>query len=154
MAKKTMDPKDLAKVYDEVSEDSGKFRQLIEKNAMDPARIEEMFNRNYSADARYPELSNVEEMTSGEYAALYRKMAEDVKTNPGEFEAHIKHLGMTPDELSTLLNQISGGVEKYPEIWESNEKAQMLHPKNLSMLASAFKEDTAEAFSRIKGFEK
>lgn len=154
MKNKAMDAKELSKVYGEVSEDSGKFRDLIEKSAMSPEKIDEMFERDYSADSKYPELSNVEGMTASEYAGLYKKMASDIKATPEAFEPHARSLGMTNEELSDLFEMISGGIEKYPEIWSSTEKAQMLHPKNLSMLAAAFKEDTKEAISRIKGFGK
>ena len=152
MSNKPMDAKDLSRVYDEVSEGSEKFREMIEKNAMSHEQIEEMIGKYINADAKYPELAAVEGMTSKEFAALYKKMAEDIRSAAEEFEAHKEQLGMSPDELSTLFTQISGGIEKYPEVWESSERAQMLHPKNLLMLVTAFKEDAAEAFGRIKGF--
>ena len=154
MPKNMMDPKVFLEVYDQVSENSDKFREMIEKNAMAPEKIQQMIERDYSADARYPELANVEKMTSQEFAALYAKMAEDVKSDPQKFEEQARQFGMTSEELADLFTQISGGIEKYPEVWESTEKAQMLHPRNLAMLAAACREDFREAIEKIKGFEK
>lgn len=153
MSHSPMTPEDVSKLYEEVSEDSGKFRERIEKNAMSPEKIQEMIERNYSADKKYPELASVEEMTGSEFAELYKQMAEDVKSSPDAFEPHARELGMTPGELSTLFTKISGGIEKYPEVWASKEKAQLFHPRNLVMLASALKEDTSEALGHIRGFE-
>ena len=152
MSHSLMTPEDVSRVYEELSGNSKKFKERIEKNAMSPDRIMEMIEGNYNADNRYPELASIEEMTSAEFIELYKKMAEDVKSTPEKYEAHAREIGMTADELSSLFTMISGGVEKYPEVWASKDKAQLLHPGNLSMLASALKEDTAEALRHIKGF--
>ena len=77
-------------------------------------------------------------MTSADYAAMYKKMAEDVKSSPEKFEEHIKASGMSADELELLFSSIHGTIEKYPEIWEAKENAQLLHPKHLAILASGF----------------
>lgn len=154
MSHSPMTPEDVSKLYEEVSENSGKFKERIEKNAMSPDKIQQMIERDYSADKKYPELAAVEEMTGAEFVELYKKMAEDVKSSPEAFEPHAREFGMTPDELSALFGKISGSIEKYPEIWESKEKAQLFHPRNFSMLASALKEDTAEALGHIKGFDE
>ena len=154
MSHSPMTPEDVSKVYEKVSEDSGKFKERIEKNAMSHEEIQGMIERNYSADRKYPELASVEEMTGMEFAELYKKVAEDVKSSPEEFKTQAEQMGMTPDELSDLFERISGGIQKYPEVWESKEHAQLLNPKNLAMLASALKEDTVEALEHIKGFGK
>lgn len=153
MKNKPMDAQELSKVYDEISEDSGKFKEMIEKNTADPEKIASLLDGFVDNESRYPELKSVDPMSASEFSALYRKMSEDVKATPDSFEVHTKPLGMTPDQLSTLFEQIAGGVESYPEIWDSQEKAQILHPRNLMMLASAFKENTREAIGRIRGID-
>ena len=154
MANKKMDAKELSKLYDEVSEDSGKFKEMIEKNAMDPEILDWVIGGFFDPGQRYPELSSGEGMTAKDYAELYKKMSAEVKKLPDKYEEHAKPLGMTADQLSGMFDRISGGVEKYPEVWESLEKAQILHPRNLAMLATAFRESTAEALSKIRGIDE
>lgn len=154
MAQKKMDAKELSKLYGEVSEDSGKFRELIEKQAMDPDMLDWVLSGFATDELKYDELATVENMTAEDFAKLYKDMSAKIKASPAKFEKQAKPLGMTADQLSNMFDRISGGVEKYPEVWDSLEKAQLLHPRNLAMLATAFRENTAEALSKIKGISK
>ena len=154
MPRNMMDAKELLKVYDEVSEDSGKFKEMIEKNAMDPEKLDEILGEHFEDIQKYPELAAVENMTPADYAALYRRMSQEIMASKATFEPHAETVGMDPDQLANLFERISGGIEEYPEIWESKENARMLHPRNLMMLATAFKEQTSEAFGKIKGVKE
>ena len=151
MTKNNMDAKELSRVYDEVSEDTGRFREMIEKSAMDHEAIDKILAGFFDDDQKYPELAAVEDMTPADFAELYGKMSEEIIASQEKFEPHAKSMGMEPGELSVLFKQISGGIQKYPEVWESKDKAQILHPRNLIMLATAFKENASEAFGKIKG---
>ena len=136
----------LVNTYDEMHEDAkksmSKLEALIEKAAMAPEQVEDMINRAELIDEAYPELDNIERITKGEgisaqeYAALYKKIAEDIREKPEKYEKHVKASGMPADELALLFEQINGSVEKYPEIWESKDAAQMLNPRNLAILVS------------------
>ena len=42
------------------------------------------------------------------------------------------------DELELLFTSINGVIEKYPEVWEAQKNAQLLHPKHLAILAAGF----------------
>lgn len=120
-----------------------RLAELVRKWAMPPeavsAMIENAFSQALTADEQYPELENIEQMTREEYARTYRKMAQQVAAAPEQFEEHARQIGMTAGELEVLFAEINGVVEKYPEVWESQERAQMLHPKNLGILLDVFK---------------
>lgn len=117
----------------------GKLRELIDKCAMDPEKVRDMIDNSPQADKLHPDLKNVEGMTSKDFAAIYKKMAEEIKANPDEFEPHTKASGMSAGDLEILFTEIYGVVDQYPEVWESQEAAQMLSPKNLSILVHAVK---------------
>lgn len=121
----------------EVKESMGKLRELIEKSAMDPVKVRELIENSPVADKFHPDLANVEGMTSRDFAAIYKQMAEEVKTDPEKFEAHTRAAGMSADELAILFTEINGVVDQYPEVWESKEAAQLLRPENLSILVHA-----------------
>ena len=134
--------KELRKTYDELHEEAKHslkgLEKLIEKNSMSLEDVVALIDNKMEGDELHPELKSIEEMTSADYAAMYKKMAEDVKSSPEKFEEHIKASGMSADELELLFSSIHGTIEKYPEIWEAKEKAQLLHPKHLAILASGF----------------
>lgn len=134
--------KELRKTYDELHEEAKHslkgLEKLIEKNSMSLEDVVALIDNKMEGDELYPELKSIEEMTSADYAAMYKKMAEDVKSSPEKFEEHIKASGMSADELELLFSSIHGTIEKYPEIWEAKENAQLLHPKHLAILASGF----------------
>ena len=134
--------KELRKTYDELHEEAKHslkgLEKLIEKNSMSLEDVVALIDNKMEGDELHPELKSIEEMTSADYAAMYKKMAEDVKSSPEKFEEHIKASGMSADELELLFSSIHGTIEKYPEIWEAKENAQLLHPKHLAILASAF----------------
>ena len=97
-----------------------------------------LIDNKMEGDVMHPELKAIEEMTSEDFAALYKKMAEDVKSSPEKYEPHLRASGMTADELSLLFASINGSIERYPEIWEARKNAELLHPKNLAVLVSGF----------------
>ena len=134
--------KELRKTYDELHEEAKHslkgLEKLIEKNSMSLEDVVALIDNKMEGDELHPELKSIEEMTSADYAAMYKKMAEDVKSSPEKFEEHIKASGMSADELELLFLSIHGTIEKYPEIWEAKENAQLLHPKHLAILASGF----------------
>ena len=134
--------KELKQTYEELHEEAkhslSGLEKLIEKNAMSLDEVVALIDNKMEGDELHPELKNIEEMTSADYAAMYKKMAEDVKNSPEKFESHIKASGMSADELSLLFASINGVIEKYPEIWEAKKNAELLHPKHLAVLASAF----------------
>jgi len=134
--------KELRKTYDELHEEAKHslkgLEKLIEKNSMSLEDVVALIDNKMEGDELHPELKSIEEMTSADYAAMYKKMAEDVKSSPEKFEEHIKASGMSADELELLFSSIHGTIEKYPEIWEAKENAQLLHPKHLAILASGF----------------
>ena len=55
------------------------LEKLIEKNAMDPVEVAELIDNKMEADIMHPELANIEKMTSTDFAALYKKMAEELE---------------------------------------------------------------------------
>lgn len=122
---------------------AGKLSELVQKWAMTPEAVSEMiqnaFNTALTADEQHPELESVEGMTSQDYAKAYKKMAEEVAAAPEKYEEHARQFGMSAGELEVLFAEINGAVEKYPEVWESQERAQMLSPKNLGILLDVFK---------------
>ena len=134
--------KELTKAYEELHEEAKHslkgLEKLIEKNSMSLEDVVALIDNKMEGDELHPELKSIEEMTSADYAAMYKKMAEDVKSSPEKFEEHIKASGMSADELELLFSSIHGTIEKYPEIWEAKENAQLLHPKHLAILASGF----------------
>lgn len=134
--------KELTQVYEglhEEAKDSLKgLGKLIEKSSMSLEEVVELIDNKMEADVFHPELKSIEEMTSEEFSALYKKMAEDVKVNPEKYAAHLKHSGMTPDELALLFESINGVIDNHPEVWEAKNNAQLLHPKNLAVLVSGF----------------
>ena len=134
--------KELRKTYDELHEEAKHslkgLEKLIEKNSMSLEDVVALIDNKMEGDELHPELKSIEEMTSADYAAMYKKIAEDVKSSPEKFEEHIKASGMSADELELLFSSIHGTIEKYPEIWEAKENAQLLHPKHLAILASGF----------------
>lgn len=133
---------ELRRTYDELHEEAkhsmSGLEKLIEKNHLSLEEVVALIDNKMEADVFHPELKSIEEMTSEDFAAMYKKMAEDVKASPEKFQAHIKASGMTADELSLLFASINGAIEKYPEVWEAKENAALLHPKHLAILASAF----------------
>ena len=134
--------KELRKTYDELHEEAKRsmsgLEKLIEKNHMSLEEVVALIDNKMEADVFHPELKNIEEMTSEDFDAMYKKMAEDVKASPENFEAHIKASGMSAEELSQLFESINGAIKRYPEVWEARENAELLHPKHLAILASAF----------------
>ena len=115
------------------------LEKLIEKCDMEPDAVAALIENSLPADVEYPELANVEGMTSAEFGELYKKMEEDVMNSPEEFKHHMNITGMSEDELALLFGKLNESVEKYPEIWESKEAAQLLHPKNLAILVEVLK---------------
>ena len=132
----------ITKTYEDLHEEAkhslSGLEKLIEKNSMSLEEVVALIDNRMEADIIHPELKTIEEMTSDEYAAMYKKMAEDIKESPEKFEAHLKASGMTPDELELLFNSIHGVIKRYPEVWEAKENAELLHPRNLAILARAF----------------
>ncbi len=134
--------KELTKTYDNLHEEAKHslkgLEKLIEKNSMSLEEVVELIDNKMEGDEFHPEMKAIEDMTSADFAAMYKKMAEDIKTSPEKFEGHIKASGMSADELELLFTSIHGVIEKYPEVWEAKENAQLLHPKHLAILASGF----------------
>ncbi len=134
--------KELRETYEELHEEAKHslkgLQQLIEKNSMSLEDVVALIDNKMQSDEMHPELKSIEEMTSEDYAKMYKKMAEDIKTSPENFEEHIKASGMSADELELLFSSIHGTIEKYPEVWEAKKNAQLLHPKHLAILASGF----------------
>lgn len=133
--------KELTKAYDELHEEAKQsltgLEKLIEKNSMPLEEVAALIDNRMEADVIHPELKSIEEMTSADFAAMYKKMADDIKVAPEKYEAHLKASGMSADELSLLFASINGAVEKYPEVWEAKENAELLHPKHLAILVNA-----------------
>ncbi|MBQ6402218.1 MAG: hypothetical protein IJI20_08040 [Firmicutes bacterium] len=154
MKREPLDLKDLTQKYDNFAgkmnkENEGiraKIAARIENGQMDPAEIQKIFEEHPGFETLYPELAAIDKMSAEEYSELYKKMAEGIKTDPVSYQALIEASAMSPEKLAELFDQIAGVTKAYPEIAESKETAQLLHPKNLSMLARALKEDAAEAF--------
>ena len=134
--------KELKQTYEELHEEAKQsisgLEKLIERNAMSLDDVVALIDNKMEGDEMHPELKSIEEMTSADYAAMYKKMAEDVKSSPEKFEAHIKASGMSADELALLFASINGVIEKYPEVWEAKKNAELLHPKHLAVLVSGF----------------
>ena len=134
--------KELRETYEELHEEAKHslkgLQKLIEKNSMSLEDVVALIDNKMEGDELHPELKSIEEMTSEDYAAMYKKMAEDIKTSPENFEEHIKASGMSAEELELLFSSIHGTIEKYPEVWEAKKNAQLLHPKHLAILASGF----------------
>ncbi len=134
--------KELRETYEELHEEAKHslkgLQKLIEKNSMSLEDVVALIDNKMEGDELHPELKSIEEMTSEDYAAMYKKMAEDIKTSPEDFEEHIKASGMSAEELELLFSSIHGTIEKYPEVWEAKKNAQLLHPKHLAILASGF----------------
>ena len=135
---------ELTKIYeglqDAVKKSMDKLEELIEKNAMTADQVDALINYGVqAADEEYPELTKIEPMTSEEYAAFYKKMAKEFAENPVKYENHAKDSGMSAEELSLLFGQISDSIDQYPEIWQSQERAQLLGPKNLAILVNVFR---------------
>lgn len=134
--------KELRETYEELHEEAKHslkgLEKLIEKNSMSLEDVVALIDNKMEGDEQHPELKSIEEMTSKDYAAMYKRMAEDIKASPENFEEHIKASGMSADELELLFSSIHGTIEKYPEVWEAKKNAQLLHPKHLAILASGF----------------
>ena len=134
--------KELRETYEELHEEAKHslkgLQKLIEKNSMSLEDVVALIDNKMEGDELHPELKSIEEMTSEDYAAMYKKMAEDIKPSPEDFEEHIKASGMSAEELELLFSSIHGTIEKYPEVWEAKKNAQLLHPKHLAILASGF----------------
>ena len=134
--------KELRQAYEELHEEAkhslSGLEKLIEKNSMSLEDVVELIDNKMEGDMFHPEMKSIEEMTSDDFAALYKKMAEDIKVSPEKYEPHLKASGMTADELSLLFASINGAIENHPEVWEAKENAELLHPKHLAILASAF----------------
>ena len=134
--------KELAQTYEELHEEAkhslSGLQKLIKNNSMSLEEVVDLIDNKMKAGEQHRELKSIEEMTSDDYAAMYKKMAEDVKSSPEKFEAHLKASGMSADELELLFTSINGVIEKYPEVWEAQKNAQLLHPKHLAILAAGF----------------
>ena len=134
--------KELQKTYENLHEEAkhslSGLEKLIEKNSMSLEEVVALIDNKMQDDKFHPELKSIEEMTTDDFAAMYKKMAEDIKASPENFEAHIKASGMSADELALLFDTIHGTIVRYPEVWEAKENAELLHPKHLAILASAF----------------
>lgn len=134
--------KAFAELNDDAKESIGKLEALIKKNAMTPDQVQLIADYCMdAADRAHPELATIEGMTSVEYAELYKKMSDELVAEPEKIEEHAKELGMSAEDLAFLFAQIDGTVKNNPEVWESKEAAEMLHPKNLSILLDVFKKD-------------
>ncbi len=120
-------------------ESTGRIYNLIQKCAEDPEKVQALIANRPQADVIHPDLENVEGMSSEDFAAAYGKMAEEVHENAEKYSAHAQAVGMEPDELALLFKEIEGTIIRYPEVWESREAAELLHPKNLSVLVHALK---------------
>jgi len=134
--------KELQKTYENLHEEAkhslSGLEKLIEKNSMSLEEVVALIDNKMQDDKFHPELKSIEEMTTDDFAAMYKKMAEDIKASPENFEAHIKASGISADELALLFDTIHGTIVRYPEVWEAKENAELLHPKHLAILASAF----------------
>ena len=138
---------EIRKAYEDLGSEEkasvSRLAELVRKWAMAPEAVAELvenaFNQALTADEQHPELETVEGMTSQEYAKAYKKMAEKVAEAPEQYEEHARQAGMSAGDLEVLFAEINGVVEKYPEVWESQERAQMLHPRNLGILLDVFK---------------
>ena len=134
--------KELAQAYEELHEEAKHslkgLEKLIEKNSMSLEEVVDLIDNKMEADVIHPELKNIEEMTSADFAALYQKMSEEIIADPAKYEPHLKASGMTADELSLLFASINGAIENHPEVWEAKKNAELLHPKNLAVLVSGF----------------
>ena len=134
--------KELTKTYEELHEEAKHslkgLEKLIEKNSMSLEEVVDLIDNKMQGEEMHPELKAINEMSSAEFAALYKKMAEEIRTSPEKYEGHLKASGMDPDELALLFESINGSVEKYPEIWEAKHNAELLHPKHLAVLVSGF----------------
>lgn len=122
-------------------ESKGRIYDLIQKCAEDPEKVKALIENRTQADVIHPDLENVEGMSSEDFAAVYGKMAEEVQNDAEKYAAHAQAAGMEPDELALLFKEIEGTIIRYPEVWESKEAAELLHPKNLSVLVHALKGD-------------
>lgn len=136
---------DLRKAYEglpsEAQESVGRLKAFINKRAISPEEVAEIIDTtSLGMDQKYPELGNVEGMTSGEYSDVYRKMAEEIALEPEKYEESMKNYGMSPDDLTILFAQIDGLIIRYPEVWKSKEIASMLHPNNISSLIHALRD--------------
>ena len=134
--------KELSKAYEELHEEAKHsltgLETLIEKNSLSLEEVVDLIDNKMKGDVIHPELKSIEEMTSEDFAAMYKKMAEDIRESPEKYEPHLKASGMTADELATLFASINGSIEKYPEVWQAKENAELLHPKHLAVLISGF----------------
>ena len=134
--------KELTKTYEELHEEAKHslkgLEKLIEKNSMSLEEVVDLIDNKMQGEEMHPELKAINEMSSAEFAALYKKMAEEIRTSPEKYEGHLKASGMDPDALALLFESINGSVEKYPEIWEAKHNAELLHPKHLAVLVSGF----------------
>lgn len=134
--------KELQQTYEELHEEAKHslkgLHSFIEKNSMSLEDVVDLIDNKMRADEFHPELKSIEEMTSDDYAAMYKKMAEDVKSSPEKFEEHLKESGMNADDLAILFETINGIIVRYPEVWEAKKNAELLHPKHLAILTSGF----------------
>ncbi len=73
----------ITKTYEDLHEEAkhslSGLEKLIEKNSMSLEEVVDLIDNRMEADVIHPELRAIEEMTSDEYAAMYKKMAEDIK---------------------------------------------------------------------------
>ena len=134
--------KELQQTYEELHEEAkhslSGLEKLIEKNSMSLEEVVDLIDNKMEADEFHPELKGIEKMTSEEFSAMYKKMAEDIIASPEKYEAHLKASGMTAEELAQFFASLNGAIDQYPEVWEAKKNAELLHPKHLAVLVSGF----------------
>ena len=133
----------LKKAYESLNDErkkaADKLIELVDKWKMTPEMVDSLLRNTMKGDEQHPELESIEGMTSKEYADIYKQVSEYVAEDPQKYEKHAHEVGMNPDDLALLFSSINGVIEEYPEVWESREQAEMLHPKNLKILVDVFK---------------
>ena len=77
--------KELTKTYEELHEEAKHslkgLEKLIEKNSMSLEEVVDLIDNKMQGEEMHPELKAINEMSSAEFAALYKKMAEEIRTN-------------------------------------------------------------------------
>lgn len=117
---------------------------------IDMKKIEKILEEHPDLDERYPEIRNLDTPDAKAFGRLYREIAQEIKESPDKFRAQIEESAMEPEEVSELLGRISDAIDHYPEIMESQENAQKLHPANLGLIWDALKEDVEGVFKGMK----
>lgn len=125
-----------------------KLKDRIENVVVDQDKINELMDAHPDLDERYPEIRKMESMDRKTLAEFYRDLSGSVKESPEKFQEHLEAGNLDAEELAELLGKAAEYVEKYPEIEESKDKTQMLHPSNLSILKDALKANMTDMFKR------